>query len=259
MFRSQGAARSHRQNRVLAGYLAFVGGLVNSAGFFLIGSFTSHVTGNVGRLANDLATGDTHAALFAATMVAAFFGGAFAASMILETNAVRVPYAYGAALLTEAGLLVVFLSLAGLTEAEHAVHARARDAEAAILCAAMGLQNSLVTRLSGAVVRTTHLTGVVTDLGIEAARWFRYWRAAAADRVHVRLALGKKPAERPLPAKMALLGTIATAFLAGAVAGATLVSHLGARTLLFPAAAVALLGAYAFATGRRITAPEGRP
>ena len=39
---------------------------------------------------------------------------------------------------------------------------------------AMGLQNSLVTRISGAIVRTTHLTGLFTDLGIELSQLFFY-------------------------------------------------------------------------------------
>ena len=38
----------------------------------------------------------------------------------------------------------------------------------------MGLQNSLVTRISGAIVRTTHLTGLFTDLGIELSQLFFY-------------------------------------------------------------------------------------
>jgi uncharacterized membrane protein YoaK (UPF0700 family) len=45
---------------------------------------------------------------------------------------------------------------------------------ACTLLFAMGLQNSLVTRISNAVVRTTHLTGLFTDLGIELSQLFFY-------------------------------------------------------------------------------------
>jgi Protein of unknown function (DUF1275) len=86
MFQHQGPGRSDRQNRIVAGYLAFVGGFVNSTGFVLIGSFTSHVTGNVGRLANDLAYRQYGAAWAALPMIVAFFAGAFVASMALESN-----------------------------------------------------------------------------------------------------------------------------------------------------------------------------
>ena len=36
----------------------------------------------------------------------------------------------------------------------------------------MGMQNSLVTTISNAVIRTTHLTGLFTDLGIEISQLF---------------------------------------------------------------------------------------
>jgi uncharacterized membrane protein YoaK (UPF0700 family)/anti-anti-sigma regulatory factor len=36
---------------------------------------------------------------------------------------------------------------------------------------AMGLQNATISRISGGTVRTTHVTGVVSDLGLETAVW----------------------------------------------------------------------------------------
>lgn len=216
MFRNEGDARSDRQNRIVAGYLATVAGFVNSCGFLIIGSFTSHVTGNVGRLADDLALGKSDSAARAAVLVLAFFVGAFVTSMALESRVVtRRAHVYGLLLLLEAVLLT------GFTEFDRwvaPVTARGQDAAAALLCAAMGLQNSLVTRLSGAVVRTTHLTGVVTDLGIEAARWFRYARKKPA--LGIRLTLSSHPADRPHVPKLALLATIFVAFVIGAAAGA---------------------------------------
>ncbi|MEP7119893.1 MAG: YoaK family protein [Byssovorax sp.] len=256
MFQHQGPSRSSQQNRLLAGYLALIGGFVNSAGYLLIGSFTSHVTGNVGRVANDLAAAEFHAAAGAMTMIIAFFAGAFAASMAIESDFFgKVPYAYGFTLCCEGGLLVVFMLLSRLTTAEHP---RVQDAEAALLCGAMGVQNSLVTRLSGAVVRTTHLTGVVTDLGIEAARWFRWWRGTIAERVHVRLSFGHSSPEKPAIVKVALLATIAGSFMIGAVAGAMTVVHLHHAAMLIPSAGVFLCAIYAFASGRAIHAPNSR-
>jgi uncharacterized membrane protein YoaK (UPF0700 family) len=43
---------------------------------------------------------------------------------------------------------------------------------ALMLLYAMGIQNALVTKVSRAVVRTTHFTGIFTDLGIDLALWF---------------------------------------------------------------------------------------
>lgn len=249
MFAHEGPGRSDRQNRVLAGYLAFVGGFVNSAGFVLIGSFTSHVTGNVGRLANDLAYRQYDAAFAVLPMIVAFFSGAFLASMAIESNFFgRTANAYGVALLGEGALLVLFTAVSHLTIVPHP---RVQDAEAAILCAAMGMQNSLVTRLSGAVVRTTHLTGVFTDLGIEAARWFRWWRGAMSEKMRMKLSFGRNPPEKPALLKVHLLATIAAAFIIGAMAGALLVVRLQHATMFLPSAAVVACAAYAFASGRR--------
>jgi uncharacterized membrane protein YoaK (UPF0700 family) len=249
MFKHQGPGRSDRQNRALAGYLAFMGGFVNSAGFVLIGSFTSHVTGNVGRFANDLAMHQGDAALTAMTMVLAFFAGAFFASMAIESNFFGRPSnAYGVALSGEALLLVVFALASNATVT---AHARQRDLEAAILCVAMGMQNSLVTRLSGAVVRTTHLTGVMTDLGIEGARWFRFWRGSLADALGVKLSFGQNPPDAPSKLKISLLLTIASAFTLGAVFGATAAVTLRHAAMLLPSVGVGAAAAYAFANGRK--------
>jgi uncharacterized membrane protein YoaK (UPF0700 family) len=248
MFRHQGPGRTDRQNRLLAGYLAFFGGFVNLAGFVLIGTFTSHVTGGVGRLANDVASSDLDGAAGAVFLIVAFFTGALVVGMTLESDALaRMPFAYGAALSGEAALLLLFTAAAAWAPA---VHTRTRDVEAALLCVAMGMQNALVTRLSGAVVRTTHLTGVVTDLGIEVARWFRWWRVTLAKRLRVRLSFGRNSAERPPHVKIALLATIASAFTLGAIAGACTAVALGHAAMLVPAAGVAASAAYAFGTGR---------
>jgi len=80
VFHHENPHRTDVQNRVLAGWLAAVAGFVNSAGFVFIGSFSSHVTGNVGRFANDLALRDAPAAISAITLLLAFFGGAVVSS-----------------------------------------------------------------------------------------------------------------------------------------------------------------------------------
>ncbi len=244
MFSREGSARSESQNRWLAGYLAFVGGFVNSSGFVLIGTFSSHVTGNVGRLANDAATGQYAAAVAALSLVLCFFVGAFAASMIIESRFFgrSNTRAYALALATETSLLLLFTLLSYVTVS---AHPRVRDAETALLCAAMGLQNALVTRLSGAVVRTTHLTGVVTDLGIEAARWFRFWRSSLSEVTRMPLVLGRNPAERPSAPKVLLLGTIVASFLAGASCGAYSAVHWQHTSMLIAAFAVAVAAGYA--------------
>lgn len=242
MFRREGPSQDPRKSAILAGYLAFVAGFVNSGGFVLIGVFTSHVTGTVGRLATDVARGDAPAAFSAASLVLIFFLGAFAASLIIEGSTEgRVATAYGVALLVQSGVLALFIVIAGLSPAEHP---RIRDAEASILCFALGMQNSLVTRLSGAVIRTTHLTGVATDLGIEAARWYRWHRAKLPG--VPQMLRDREPAQRPAPWRSLILGIIVVAFVCGAIAGATLTEHASRWAMALPAVAILAASLYAF-------------
>lgn len=256
MFRNEGSGRSTIHNQILAGYLAAIAGFVNSVGFLLLGSFTSHVTGNVGRFADDLALGRT-AALFAAMMVITYFAGAFVASMALESNVLRKrPYVYGSLLLGEAGLLATFTLLSYFMDTRNP---RVHDGQAMVLCFAMGLQNSLVTRLSGAIVRTTHLTGVVTDLGIEAARWFRLWRAQVGHHTHLRLTAGDRAPVVPRAATSYLLLTILIAFVAGSAAGAVLSVGVGHAALLAPVALLVAGGVFAISSGFTLGNVRGEP
>ena len=256
MFWNEGPNRSNRHNRILACYLAVVAGLVNSAGFIAIGTFTSHVTGNVGRLANDVATGQFAAAVLAVMMVVAFFVGATVASMLLESNVLRRPYAYGTLLLIEASLLLLFMVVSELMETTNPYMF---DLQAMALCGSMGLQNSLVTRLSGAVVRTTHLTGIVTDLGIESARWFRFWRAEVGKRTNLRLVVGDASPTPPVKEKLALLLTIFCSFIAGSVGGAMLALHDRRMALLVPLVLLLAGAAVAFVSGGKRTPPAPQP
>lgn len=228
---------------VLAGYLAAVAGFVNSGGFVIIGSFTSHVTGSVGRMSDDLARGAMPAAASALSLVLAFFAGAVLSSLILERSDHSSPAVrYALALLVEAGVLLCFVFIAGLSRA---THPRILDAQAAVLCLAMGMQNSMVTRLSGSVVRTTHLTGVVTDLGIESARWYRWYRA----QLPLPRRASRSLPERPVVGRISLLSAITGSFVVGAVLGATLTLRASRWAMLFPVAAILVASAFALYQG----------
>jgi uncharacterized membrane protein YoaK (UPF0700 family) len=248
VFRHEGPARDSKANTILAGYLAAVAGFVNSGGFVIIGSFTSHVTGSVGRMSDDIARGELPAAVSALLLVMAFFAGAVVASLILERSDHSHPAGrYGFALLVEAAVLLCFVFIAGLSRA---THPRILDAQAALLCFAMGMQNSLVTRLSGAVVRTTHLTGIVTDLGIEVARWYRWYQAQLP--LGARRTAERMPA-RPAPGRITLLIAVTGSFVVGAVLGASLTFRASRWAMCFPAAAILSASAFAFHQGARHT------
>lgn len=243
MFKREGPARDPRTNTLLAAHLAGTAGFVNSGGFVMIGSYTSHVTGSIGRMANDLANANFALAFAALWLVVAFFGGAVTASWILDQREMpRMPSRYALALAIEAGLLLTFVFVAGLSRTSHPL---LLDAQALFLCAAMGMQNSLVTRLSGAVIRTTHLTGVLTDLGIETARWLRWHQSRVLASTHG----PPSTRERPTTAKLWLLGTIVVAFMIGAAGGAVLTARISRWAMCLPAVAVGLASAFAFYQG----------
>lgn len=250
MFSHEGPLRSPRQNTVVAGSLAAIGGFVNSSGFVIIGSFTSHVTGSVGRLGSNLASGESSAAVFALLLIGFFFAGSFASSLILESTPGPIARGYGFALLVEGALLGAFMMVAGLARS---THPHALDAQAAILCSAMGMQNALITRLSGAVIRTTHLTGVVTDLGIEAARWYRWHRRKL--KMLPPLLPGRTPAERPPIGRISLLYTIFFAFVGGGIAGAVLTLNISRWAMIAPTAAVLMSALLAFRNASKEVPP----
>lgn len=249
MFRKLGTERTARDDRRLAATLASIAGVVNSAGFVIIGSFTSHVTGNVGRFADQVALGHGEVAAVAGSAILTFFLGATVTSMLVESRVLGAMHRTSAALLSVEALLIAVFVASTAASAPAAI--RDHGAQAMLLSGAMGLQNALVTRLSGAVVRTTHLTGVVTDLGIETARWFRYWRSRAATKA-MRFTFTDTPAARPHPHTFALLATIFVAYVVGSGIGALLAVRFAYLALL--PVVVGLMGGaiYALFSGRSV-------
>ncbi|KAJ3228227.1 hypothetical protein HK099_005237 [Clydaea vesicula] len=141
-----------------------VGGSVLSlnAGFInvvtLAGVFTitvSHVTGNVTRIAITVFQGDWATLALVVSIMFSFMFGAFVSGVFVGDNKFRLGRTYGYALLLESTAL--FLSYYFLK----------KELILGEWCAAFacGLQNALATSYSGAVVRTTHMTGIVTDIG----------------------------------------------------------------------------------------------
>jgi len=259
MFKGDGAQRSVRQNAALAGPLAIVAGMVNALGFLTLGIFTSHVTGHAGKLSTEFAAGQTLEAWNSAWCMFAFFGGAFVASLTIESRMVASkPYAYSGLLFLEAALLVSFLF--------ESPDGALRTARVLNLCFAMGIQNGLVTRLSGAVVRTTHLTGIVTDLGIEAARWLqlglarlrRSWESSREQSLastHL-----PKAANGPAPSlpRVQLLLTILVGFIAGGVLGAKAFVSFGPTAFVGPVLLLIAGGGLAFKNGMDTLGPASR-
>jgi uncharacterized membrane protein YoaK (UPF0700 family) len=158
----QGDTRSPRADRHLAWSLAAIAGGLNAAGFYAVGLYSSNMTGNVSALADHAALGDFGAGLVFLAIVMTFICGAMVSTILINAGRRRARAGiYAFSILTEAVLLA-------LLAAVDLWFGAGRGALLVFgLSFLMGLQNAVVTRLSNARVRTTHVTGMVTDIGIE--------------------------------------------------------------------------------------------
>jgi uncharacterized membrane protein YoaK (UPF0700 family) len=224
--------RHDLSNQRLGVILAFVAGAANAGGFLVVGRYTSHMSGIVASMANDLAAHAWPAALSGLALVAAFTcGAAGTAVMVNLARRSQLHSVYALPILVEA----LLLSLLGMLGSHLASFDELTVPVAALLlCFMMGLQNALITKASDAIIRTTHVTGMVTDLGIELGKLF-YWNRHPEDQ-----ATPKVLANRP---KMRILALLLGAFFGGGLAGAWGFANLG---FIFVAPFVLLLLALAW-------------
>lgn len=204
-----------RTIRHLGFALAFVAGAANAGAFVAVKLYTSHMTGIVSSIADNLVLGDVALVLSAIGAVASFLLGAMTSAIMINHGRRRnLRSQYALPLLLEACLFLLF-GLMGATLAN--VKGLFVPATVMILCFTMGLQNAVITKISGSVVRTTHLTGIITDLGIELGKLI-YWNQAAVGPAAPVIA------DRERIATLALL---VASFLAGGLLGAIGFKHVG--------------------------------
>ena len=164
--------RTARANLHLGVLLAFVAGALNAGGFLAIGQYTSHMTGIVSLAADNIVLGNFMLALAGFLSLIAFVSGAIATTWLISfAKRSGKQNIYIAPLMIEACLLLLF-GLMGAAIQDH-VYLMV-SFTAVLLCFLMGLQNALITKISNAEVRTTHVTGLLTDIGIELGKLF-YW------------------------------------------------------------------------------------
>ncbi|MEO9076992.1 MAG: YoaK family protein [Gelidibacter sp.] len=167
MFRHQGKSRTLTHNLRIATILSFVAGIVNVSGFLAFSELTTNVTGHFALFIRDVADFKLWKGTIYFLYIFSFLFGSFASSFLIEQfKASRKLNVFVLPTLIESAIL---LSI-GFTSAQ--VHATYPELIVCLLLFAMGSQNSFVTKISNAVVRTTHLTGLFTDLGIELSQLF---------------------------------------------------------------------------------------
>jgi uncharacterized membrane protein YoaK (UPF0700 family) len=195
--------------------LAFVAGMVNVVG--LLGfehQAVTHLTGTTSMLAAALASLDHTSALHFAAIIGSFLAGTVLSGFLIQDSTLQLGRRYGVALLIESMLLGMAVPL---------LYRNSAFGIYAASCAC-GLQNAMVSTYSGAVVRTTHLSGMFTDLGIF---------------------LGHTLRRLPVDARrLRLCFVVISGFLVGGIAGAAAFRQWSYSALLIPAgftAAAALI------------------
>lgn len=213
-----GDDRTSNIDLVLAGLLSSIAGALNAVGFLVAGSFTANMTGNISAFADNFANGAIVASLSFMGLVVAFVCGASIAALVIQTGERRpLRSIYALAITAEAVILLVLgiglvLSFAQLQETFLVI----------VLSFVMGLQNAVTTMISRARVRTTHVSGMATDIGIELAAL-----------------IGDAKLRQEATPKLKLHILTLASFAIGGVCGAVLFQLVG--SWLFVIAAVVLL------------------
>lgn len=187
-------------------FLALIAGSVNAIGIL---GFTheavSHLSGTATLLAISANSELAMTPLHLLGVLLSFLAGATISGILIGDQSLQLGRRYGWALALESLLLVI--SMTALNHQSSSGHFFAS--------AACGLQNAMATTYSGAVIRTTHVTGLFTDLGLVIGYWVR----------------GKPLQTR----KVLLFCTLIAGFISGGVVGAFLYKIWGYSALLFPA------------------------
>lgn len=195
------------------GVLAFIAGIVNAAGYmgFRHQSITN-LTGSTSLLGISLGTADGGEAVHWALSIGAFLAGAILSGLLVQQRTLKLGRRYGVALVLESLLLFAAVPL---LDAGNSI---------GLYLASMGagLQNGMVSTYSGMVFRTTHVSGMFTDLGIYIGQRLR---GLQVDTLRVRVCV-----------------LVIGSFMLGSVAGALLFGVLQERTLLIPAVLTGLCG-----------------
>ena len=206
--------------------LAFVAGIVNVVG--LLGfqhQAITHLTGNTSLLAEALARLDLRATLHFLSLIGAFVAGTALSGFIIQDSTLQLGRRYGVALLLESILLFISVPLLSRNNMLGMYSS----------ACACGLQNAMVSTYSGAVIRTTHLSGMFTDLGIYIGHALR---GIPVDSKRLRLCV-----------------IVISGFLFGGIAGTFVFDALSYAALFLPAgltAAMAIVyGVYHYRQGAK--------
>jgi uncharacterized membrane protein YoaK (UPF0700 family) len=195
------------------GLLAFAAGSINTVGYLCFRHQPiTHLTGTSTELGIALARLDAAEVLHWGFVIGAFLFGAMLSGFIVQQRTLQLGRRYGVVLMLESGLLFIAAPL---------IHQQS-DLGLYLASMACGLQNAMDSTYSGATLRTTHLSGIFTDLGMYLGQRLRGLEVDTL-RIHVCL-------------------LVATCFIAGAAGGAVGFGIMQEHVLLVPAALTGMVG-----------------
>ncbi len=207
-----GRDRTTTTNWQLAALLAFTAGTVDVSGYLALHQFTSHMSGLIAAMAAELAEHGFHILLGASLLLVSFLAGAAVCAILINWSRRRGRESlYAVPVLLEALLLASLIFLPAQLHASLAL---------VVLSFSMGLQNAIITKISHAEIRTTHITGMVTDIGIELGKAL-YWNR----KLHT-------PTVQADRRRLLLLAMLVSLFFAGGAIGAFAYPRIGFEIML---------------------------
>ena len=180
MFRHKGENRTFIHNLRLATLLSFVAGVVNITGVLAVKTLTTNVTGHFAYFAEEVLKHNYLAAITFFVFTLFFLMGSFTSSFIAELVSKQNPRLSHVIPISVEMTILILVAVTGSQSDLSRIEGKLI---AFFMLFAMGIQNSLVTNISRSTVRTTHLTGLFTDLGIELSQLFFYKKTEDVKRL----------------------------------------------------------------------------
>ncbi|WP_428330425.1 YoaK family protein [Mucilaginibacter sp.] len=190
MLRESKGNRSLKENLMLASSTAFVSGMINVAGMIAFFAFTSNITGHVANLARHIVDQNFREIIVFAIWLLLFFAGAFLSSFIVRSLSHTSYYRAHAVPVVIEIIILLFVAVYG--QSFYNETKLEREVVIGGIIFSMGLQNSLVSTISGGLIKSSHLTGLFTDLGGDVAEWLHPREEktnAVRNRIYIRLTI----------------------------------------------------------------------
>lgn len=164
MLRKYSNSRTLGDNIRLGTLTAFTAGTINIASLLIFLSFTSNVTGHYAIFAAEISKGNwSQVAVVGGWIFLFFFGGFVSNFIVINFNRKSKYFAHAMPIVLEI-ICLMFVGVYGQLYYQQTLGET--EALVALMLFATGLQNGLTASISNFSVKTTHLTGTTTDLGI---------------------------------------------------------------------------------------------